>query len=342
MKRISCLLTLLASSSIVHAAEPSADERGAYLSAELGNGRIGGPDTGPYKLMRWRAFETRIGRDLNPALLKEQSLAGAGSGTRIDVVYYNEGHPDNNHRDGFALQFVYARRLSDALTAEIGIGPYTSMNTTTINSMQYNNARRGLLYSAALRFPLPGVDPGTHLRLGLNHVWMRDSFHSNALMLGIGRHFTDVPPFPETELARARLWLGASYGRSFTSHSGTRDTNSAIFQAKQYGGKWAMSFSAIFEGDDRTRVDRHGAAAQIWFVQPMTQRWTASAGVGPYIAENRREGNRRVVQGLFSLQFERDQGARTKAFFAFHRVKTYTQMNDRDLFHLGLLRTFGN
>ncbi|TFW30469.1 hypothetical protein [Massilia horti] len=337
MKRISCLLTLLASSSIAYPAAPSADEHGAYLSAELGNGRIGGPDTGPHKLMRWRAFEARIGRDLIAARAGEPSLAGA----RIDVVYYNEGHPDNNHRDGFALQLVYARKLGNALTAEIGAGPYTSMNTTTIGGVQYDIARHGVLYSAALRFPLAGLDPGTHLRLGLNHVRMRDAFHSNALMLGIGRQFADVPHFPKGDLARNRLWLGASFGRSFTSHSGTRDTNSAIVQAKQYGGTWAVSFAGIFEGDDRTRVDRYGAAAQLWFVQPVTERWIASAGIGPYIAENRREGNRGFVHGLFSLQFERDLGAQTKVFFAFHRVKTYTQMNDRDLFHLGLLHTFG-
>jgi hypothetical protein len=214
------------------------------------------------------------------------------------------------------------------------------MNTTTLGGVQYDSARRGLLYSAALRFALPWFDQGTHLRLGFNHVWMRDTFHSNALMIGIGRHITDVPPFPETPVARGRLWLGASYGRSYTSHSGTRDANGALFEAKQYGGKWAMSFKAISEGDDRTRVDRRGVAAQFWFVQPLTGRWFASAGIGPYIAENRRDNNHTGVHGLITLQFERKLGERTRAFFAFHRVKSFQEMNDRDLFHLGLQRSF--
>lgn len=341
MKRTASLLVLSACACAARAQAPAPDERGAYLSGELGNGRIAGPGAQGYQWMRWRAFETRAGRDLNPALVGEDSLSHAKSTTRIDVVYYNEGHPDNNHRDGFALQFTYARKLGASTTAEIGVGPYTSMNTTVAGGVQIDSARRGLLYSAALRFPLPGFDPGTHVRLGFNHVWIRDAPHSNALMLGIGRHFTDVPPFPETDFARSRLWLGASGGWAVTSQSGTHGSPGGILEAKQYGGKWAMSFKAIAEGDDRVRVDRRGVAAQFWFVQPVTERWAMSAGAGPYFAENRRDASSRGLHAIMTLQFERKLGASTKVFLAFHRIKTYDQNNDRDLFHLGLLHTFG-
>jgi hypothetical protein len=317
------------------------DQRGAYLSTQLGNGIIDGPNATGYRKMRWRAFETRVGRDLNPAIVGEETLEGKAS-SRIDFVYYNEGHPDNNHRDGFAFQFTYARKFGDALTAELSAGPYTSMNTTRLNGVQVDQARRGILYSAALRYALDRWVKGAHLRLGYNHVWMRDVFHSDTLMLGVGRHFTDVPAFPETELARSRLWLGPSFGRSFTSHTGTEDANGAMFAAKQDGGKWALSFAAIFEGDDRVRVDRRGVAAQFWFVQPITPAFAASAGIGPYFAENRREGKRTGTHGLITLQFERKLSGKTKAFFAFHRVKTFRESNDRDLFHLGVLKSFGS
>jgi hypothetical protein len=334
------LLTLLAVSATSHAQLFESDQRGAYLSMQLGNGTIDGPQAIGYRKMRRRAFETRVGRDLNPHLLGEDSLDGKSS-ARVDVVYYNEGHPDNNHRDGFSLQFTYARRFSDALAAELSAGPYTSMNTTTIDGVQLNQARRGMLYSAALRYSLGNWMPGAHLRLGYNHVQMRDVFHSDAVMLGIGRHFTDVPPFPETDLARSRLWLGASAGRSVTSQSGTQAANGGMFQAKQYGGKWAASLTAVFEGDDRTRVDRRGLAAQFWFVQPLTDRWTAQAGIGPYVAENRRQNNHTRTHELITLQFERALSEHSKAFLAFHRVKSFQESNDRDLFQLGLMKTFG-
>lgn len=341
MKSQLLLLPLLAACAPSYAQLFDADQRGAYLSGQAGNGHIDGPQATGHTGMRWRAFEVRAGRDLNPHIVGEDTIEGKST-ARIDFVYYNEGHPDNNHRDGFAFQFTYTRRFGDALTAELSVGPYTSMNTTTQGGVQIDQARRGILYSAALRYPLDWWAKGAHLRLGYNHVAIRDTFHSDALMVGIGRHFTDVPPFPETDFARSRLWLGASYGRSFTSQSGTQDANGAIFEAKQYGGKWAMSFKGIFEGDDRVRVDRRGVAAQFWFVQPLTPSWSAQAGIGPYFAENRREGNRTGVHGLITLQFERNLSENTKAWFAFHRVKTFRESNDRDLFHLGLSHAFGN
>jgi hypothetical protein len=227
------------------------------------------------------------------------------------------------------------------LTAELAAGPYYSMNTTTIDGVQLDDARWGILYSAALRLALPGFDPGTHVRLGFNHVTMRHTFQSNSVMLGIGRHFTDVPPYPESKVARGRLWLGVSAGRSYTSHSNTEPANSVNLEAKKYFGKWALSATAIDEGDDQTRVDRRGVATQFWLVQPLTERWAASAGLGPYWARNRRQGNATDLNTLISLQFDRNIGERTKAFFSFHRINTSNRMNDRDLLHLGLQHTFG-
>lgn len=332
---------LFAWSGAAQAQSNDADDRGAYLSTQFGNGRIAGGNAGDYRLMRWRTGEVRVGRDLNPALVGEDSVVNTRSTARIDFLYYNEGHPDNNHRDGFALQATVSRRIKGAVSAELSAGPYSSMNTTTINGVQINQASRGMLYSAALRYSLGHWAPGAHLRLGLNHVSMRDTHTSNAVMLGIGRHFTDVPPFAETDVLRSRLWLAASYGTSQTNQALRQAARSGTIEAKQYGGKWAMSLKAVLEGDDQVQVDRRGVAAQLWFVQPITASWQISAGTGPYVAQNRRDKNSTGVHGLITMQFERNMGERSKAFFAFSRVKSFQQANDRDIFHLGVTRSFG-
>jgi hypothetical protein len=307
------------------------DQPGAYLSGELGNGIIKGPGATGHTEMRWRAVEVRAGRDLG---------AGGADSPRIDFVYNNEGHPDNNHRDGYALQFTWVHSLGARLSAELSAGPYTTMDTTTINGVQLDQSRTGLLYSAALRYPLDAWAPGAHLRIAYNHASMRNAFHSDALLVGVGRHFSPTPSFPESDLGR-RLWLGASFGRAFTARAGTEPANGATLQLKEYGGKWALSATGVVEGDDKAFVDRRGVAAQFWLVQPLTPAWTVEAGLGPYWARNRYEGNATRRDGLITLQFERNLSGRTKAFFAFHRVKTFTQMNDRDLFHLGVLTAFG-
>jgi hypothetical protein len=341
MKLSFLLLALPVATAPAHAQLFDNDKHGAYLSAQLGDGNIDGPEAIGYTRMRWRALEVRAGRDLNPHLVGEDSIEGKAS-SRIDFVYYNEGHPDNNHRDGFAFQFTYARTFVGGLVGEISAGPYTSMNTTTnAHLVQVDDSRHGMLYSVALRYPLDAWAHGAHLRIGYNHAPAHGAFRSDALMIGIGRHFTDAPPFPETDSERDRLWLGAAYGRSITNQSGTHGANGGTLEAKQYGGKWALSFKAIVEGDDQARVDRRGVAAQFWFVQPLTKSWSAQAGIGPYLAENRREDNRTGVHGLVTLQFERNLNPKTKAFFAFNRVKTFRESNDRDLYQLGVLRSFG-
>jgi hypothetical protein len=340
MKLSALLLALLAATAPAHAQLFDDKGNGAYLSAQLGNGTINGPEAIGYTKMRWRALEVRAGRDLNPHLVGEDTVDGKAS-ARIDFVYYNEGHPDNNHRDGFALQLTYARALVGGLVGEISAGPYTTMNTTTAHFVQIDDSRHGMLYSAALRYPLDAWAPGAHLRIGYNHAPAHGAFRSDALMIGIGRHFTNAPPFPEDESDRSRLWLGAAFGRSITNQSGTHGANGGALEAKKYGGKWALSFKAISEGDDKARVDRRGVAAQFWFVQPLTQSWSAQAGIGPYFAENRREDNRTGVHGLVTLQFEHNLNDKTKAFFAFNRVKTFRESNDRDLYQLGVLRSFG-
>jgi hypothetical protein len=340
MKLSVLLLALLAATAPAHAQLFDNDGNGAYLSTQLGNGNINGPEAIGYTRMRWRALEVRAGRDLNPHLVGQDTVDGKAS-ARIDFVYYNEGHPDNNHRDGFAFQLTYARTLWGGLTGEISAGPYTTMNTTTAHFVQIDDSRHGMLYSAALRYPLDAWAPGAHLRIGYNHAPAHGAFRSDALMIGIGRHFTNAPAFPENGSDRNRLWLGAAFGRSITNQSGTQGSNGGTLEAKQYGGKWAWSIKAISEGDDKARVDRRGVAAQFWFVQPLTQSWSAQAGIGPYFAENRREDNRTGTHGLATLQFEHKLNDKTKGFFAFNRVKTFRESNDRDLYQLGVLRSFG-
>jgi hypothetical protein len=64
MKRICCLSLLFACSCAAHAQSLDADDRGAYLSAQFGDGHIDGGNAGDNRLMRWRTGELRVGRDL--------------------------------------------------------------------------------------------------------------------------------------------------------------------------------------------------------------------------------------------------------------------------------------
>jgi hypothetical protein len=317
-----------------HAAEGIVDQGiidpGTYLSAQLGSGRIDGGEAIGNRWMRSRAGEMRIGRP--------QSAQPGGS--RIDIVYYNEGHPDNNHRDGFALQWVGVVGAGQLLGAELGIGPYFSMNTTRLAGQQLDDTRWGLLLSAALRVRLTDGPYGTHLRLGFNHAAMREVHQSNALMLGIGRQFGAAAP----DLDSGALWLGVSAGAAVTSMPGTATTRTAMLEASHDLGHgpahWAWSARYLFEGDDGSRVDRRGPAAQLWFVGQVTPRFSMSAGIGPYLARNRRYDEETRANLLISLQAERALSSHTRIRFNFERVKTFLRMDDRDLFMVGIRKSY--
>ncbi len=289
----------------------------AYISGMVGNGRIAGAGAATDKTMNWRAMEWRFGREFAPI--------GASDRTRLDVIYYNEGHPTNNHRDGFAGQLVLGTRQFEA-----GIGPYISMNTTERGGTQENDANLGLLLSLAWRIDLGSVGKGLEMRLGFNHVSMRKAHASNALLFGVGRQFSATPA-PTRD-----LWVGLGIGNAITNHSGAGSSYGYSGEVKLVNGVTALSLSALKEGDDGVRVDRRGVAAQAWYVQPLTQSWTLSAGLGPYYASNYRDNESGHVHALFSLQAEYALGKATRTFVSVSRVKTFGERNDRDLFRVGL------
>ena len=321
--------------------EPAANNSGAYVSGMLGNGEAYGGNTSGDRSMEWKGLEFRFGKDLDPAVFGAASLFSARGKIRVDFVYYNEGHPDNNHRDGFSTQLVYSNDLRNGLSAEVGVGPYLSMNTTEIGGVQINDANLGALFSLALRIALDQYSQGLHLRVALNHVAIRDVHSSNALQVGIGKSFGQVPAYAGTGSSRNPVWIGVAAGSSVTNQAGTDGAPGFSLEARQYRGSWAASVAAIVEGDDGSRVDRRGIAAQGWFVQPLTGKWAVSAGVGPYVAKNERESGHPRLLGLFTLQGDRSISKTMKVFASFSRVITFRERNDRDLFRIGVMKQFG-
>jgi hypothetical protein len=316
-------------------AVPELEEHGAYLSLSVGNGRMYGGDLQGSPWMGGRAFEVRAGRS-------ERTVFEGG---RIDFVHYNEGHPDNNHRDGFALQWLAVRPLGAGWTGELGAGPYLSMNTTVVDARQIDDAHWGVLLSAVLRIPLHELPPGTSLRFGLNQVLMVEAHRSTAVLVGLDREFGPARPDPRTEPTTGPWWLGGSIGNAMTNMSGRKGAIAGTLEARKYLGErfehWAVSGKLVIEGDDEVRVDRRGLAAQLWYVQQVTPRFSMSAGLGPYLAHNRLDKeDPNNANLLITFQAEQALSRHTRAFVNFNRVKTFRETDDRDLFQAGLLKRF--
>jgi hypothetical protein len=267
------------------------EDRGAYLSAVFGNGRIHGGNAEGNRWMRGRTFEVRAGR-------QQRTLFGAplpdSLSERIDFVHYNEGHPDNNHRDGFALQWLMVRQLGARSAVELGVGPYLSMNTTVIDGRQVDDANVGALFSLGLRMPLGDLPAGTHLRIGYNHVQMRNVHRSDALMIGIGRQFGRAEPDPDR--SGQRRHLVRRFGRQL-DHEHGRHQRRARRRAGSapLPGPAARALGRVHQVPVRGRRRRAGRPPRrrrpAVVRAAVTPRFAMSAGLGPYVARNRRDDN---------------------------------------------------
>lgn len=309
-------------------------EDGSYAAVTFGNGVGYGAGSTGDKSMKWRTFEVRFGKELEISSIQDAHL-------RWDVVHYNEGHPDNNHRDGFSTQLVARKKLNQTFSAEAGVGPYYSMNTTMISGTEYDDPRLGALVSLALMTNLDRLAPGLQLRFAVNHVTMPGAQSSKAFMVGVGKDFDPVYSRGRSDSADDSVWYSVMAGNTKTNHGGTNGAVGYSAEAKKiYGSQWAASVAALHEGDDGVRVDRNGVAVQGWFIQPLNDKWTASAGVGPYVANNHRDSRGTEVDALITIQVERSVGKNWKVFASFNRVASFGRNNDRDLGRIGIMRKF--
>lgn len=339
---------LAINASGVDAANPPLTAPGpykGYVSAMIGDGMINGAGAIGHRSMRARAAEIRMGHTIDPFGWVASGNTSATDAPRLDLVYINEGHPDNNHRDGYAIQYVYRKTLSAELGLELGAGPYYSQNrTTTASGEEINDSRLGALLSAALIARLDAYSPGLHMRVGFNHVAAGGGVpSSNALLVGLGKEIgaqrTESGSSDPTN--GHPLWLGGSYGFAQTNHSGPGRRTAYSLETKQYFENFAWSLSAIDEGSDGQLVDRRGIAAQAWYVQPVSEKWSLSGGAGPYVARNKLDGNGTTLNALVTIQVDRTIGKDWKAFGNFGRVITFRDKNDADLITIGLMRSFG-
>ena len=204
MKKI-IILALLSITFVAHADEEenttqTINRLKHYVSAAYGNGEAseGGG-------MEWRTFELRIGSSLAP-------------GRRVDVVHYNEGHPVNNHRDGFAIEAMYDVPINEKIKLELGAGPYLSFNTTSRDAKQYDDKHLGILASAVVLYYLNvHQNNNLHVRLDYNHVHMPGEHPSDAVLLGVGINFGEQESSTSEEISEDPIEI-AVMGANFKTN----------------------------------------------------------------------------------------------------------------------------
>lgn len=260
----------------------------------------------------------------------------------LGFAYVNDGHPTNNHRDGFTAQIWYAQPLPAGLELQVGAGPYASMNNTTVDGIRYNQFRTGVLGSAALKWHPPGAG-GWYLRAQVNGAAVPRSFDHMALLFGAGYDFDAVPNDDRPHPLRADVGLWA--GTSRTTQLGEQKSGGAFQIEAQVlthddGTGWtpsAWSIAFLSEGDTNL-VNRKGVPLQAWW-RTAPSRFTFSFGLGPYFAYDGYRDQRLNLMGIgsvrISMRVAETRRNRFEAGFMYTRVASFYN-RDEDIFMLGV------
>ncbi len=216
------------------------------------------------------------------------------------LIWLNEGHVINHHRDGQALQFWWrSARERSGLVFEAGLGPYHYYDTTDAIDvstahgvvLDYEDAHGwGVLASAAVDWYFKH---GWFATVRLNDIEAAGEVRSTALTAGLGYRFGDegvsavrwtdswfVAPPPRLEVDAL---AGEVVLNSFHSEA-------ALAEALSVRAKISTHFAAslTYTVAPDAPLDWHsGAAVQLWAQTDLTHAFSIGAGAGAFFTAAR-------------------------------------------------------
>jgi hypothetical protein len=270
-----------------------------------------------------------------------QYLAGS-------VVWLNEGHIPDHHRDGPLVQVwgrfpIVQRRVVLAL----GVGPYRYFDTEAADQgLGYSNTHGwGVVYSARATWY------SSHrwtANLQLNHVQANNGPSTTAIMLGVGYQLDspDTPgprdfALPSTQKVtnnEVTLMAGATILNSLESQT---SFSQAIEYRRGLTNYLDATLGYLHEGSNST-LRRDGLTAQLWLTRAFfDKRLTLGVGAGAYAAIHHGESDQNpgtgdgILSGLVSMSASFRMTQNWSARVTWNRVVT-RYSRDTDMFLAGI------
>lgn len=262
------------------------------------------------------------------------------------LIWLNEGHFVNHHRDGQALQVWWrSDRALRGVMFELGVGPYHYYDTTNAIDvitphgveLEYEDAHGwGVLASAAVDWYFKH---GWFATLRLNDIEAAGELRSTALTAGVGYQFGDGSA---SRLQWTDSWFAAARPRSeIDALAGQVILNSfhseaAVAAALSIRTKISthVAASLTYSVSPDAPLDWHsGAAVQLWAETPLTHTFSAGAGVGAFFTAQRSSaGNASSssLEGIVGVTLAYRISSRWVARVIWNRITTRDD-NDSDI-----------
>ncbi|MFM0500723.1 hypothetical protein [Paraburkholderia caffeinilytica] len=208
----------------------------------------------------------------------------------LSYSWLNEGHVQDSHRDGFALQYwrraaFFDRRLS--LAAGVGVYSYFDTEFSVDNKPYVDSHGLGTIFSLSATW---FTNERLFYQLRVNEILAPRSYNTFNVMFGIGYEL-DAPKTGGSLAGGTSD--SVSSGDQITAMAGATEVNSLRSPgAFAYGFEYRHGFGRYFDGtiswinEGHTPLDtRSGAAAQVWLRRSFFgDKLSLGVGVGPYYA----------------------------------------------------------
>lgn len=264
----------------------------------------------------------------------------------VSFSWLNEGHFDQHHRDGHALQFWWRTNplWKDVVLA--GIGPYRYFDTKVAHQEHsyVDSHGWGGILSFTADYPLYD---GWLLSLRTNYIRTDRSIDTFSVITGIGYRFDKPGPSAGPKTGPNRMNEITAYIGRVVVNSGESEKDMAwsLEYRRNLARYIDWSFGWLQENNPGP-VNRYGLITELWLADSfLNDRLFLSVGAGPYLMvdRNKRSGNQEDndarVAGIVTMTGAYELSPPWVVRIAWHR--TITDYNrDTDIILGGIGRRF--
>jgi len=258
------------------------------------------------------------------------------------LVYVNEGHLIDHHRDGMGGQIWAGYSLTPKWSVKVGWGPYLYFDTAAKPAPVIAGDDHGIgaITSLATTFQ---YSKHWGLELRANRILTKNSIDTTSIVAGL-RYQYDASVLPGSS-AGADWWrIDSQTPNEVTVYAGRTYVNNFESEtATAYGMEYRRNLSrhlewtagALREGNPGP-IDRTGVMSEIWGTRTVLNNHAVlGVGIGPYIGYDSRDNDRARLSGVLSITGAVKLPGNLVARATWHRVAT-SYNRDTDVFLFGV------
>jgi hypothetical protein len=256
------------------------------------------------------------------------------------LVYVNEGHLIDHHRDGLGAQIWAGFNITTNWSIKAGIGPYYYFDTAAKPPVvAVDDHGFGVISSASTNYQF---SKRWSIELRANRILTKKSIDTTSVLLGVGYTYdaSVLPGSAEGEAAwesdRAKPnEISAFVGRTFVNNFESETAKAFQIDYRRNVARNIDWTAGILREGAPGPINRTGVMTEIWGMRTLLHdRAAIGIGLGPYLAYDSKDNGSTRLSGVVSITGSLKLPGNLIARATWHRVATRYD-RDTDVFLLG-------